>query len=168
MGNKARQPVLKIPESTAERMWTHVATLGVVLTAVMAISFWANLPGHIPAHFDLAGRPDAWSGRWVLALVAVMSAVTYAAVGLACRAPHRFSYLVAITLENAERQYRFARLLMRVIEVEAVWLMAYLQWQTIHVALGRSSGLGTWWFPMVIAILAGTALWGIGRARALR
>jgi len=146
----------------------HAATLGVVLTAVMAISFWANLPAQIPAHFDLAGRPDAWSGKWILALVAVMSAVTYAAVGLACRAPHRFSYLVAITPENAERQYRFARLLMRVIEVEAVWLMTYLQWQTIHVALGRSFGLGIWWFPAVIAIFAATALWGIGRARALR
>ncbi|HAM40935.1 MAG TPA: hypothetical protein DDX89_03720 [Candidatus Omnitrophica bacterium] len=168
MGSKARQPVLKIPESMAERMWTHAATLGVVLTAVMAISFWANLPAQIPAHFDLAGRPDAWSGKWILALVAVMSAVTYAAVGLACRAPHRFSYLVAITPENAERQYRFARLLMRVIEVEAVWLMTYLQWQTIHVALGRSFGLGIWWFPAVIAIFAATALWGIGRARALR
>ena len=168
MRSKAQQPVLKIPDSTVERMWTHVATIGVVLTAVMAITFWANLPTPVPVHFNAAGYPDAWGGRWILLLMVLMSAVTYVAVGLVCRAPHRFSYAVAITPENAERQYRFARLLMRVVGVEAVWLMAYLQWQTIHVALGRSSGLGTWCLPAVVALLVGTVLWGIARARALR
>lgn len=168
MGSKAQQPVLKSPESTAERMWIHASTLGVAVTAVIAIAFWAYLPAQVPAHFDAAGRADAWSGRWILTLVTVMSAVTYVATGLVCRAPHRFSYWVAITPENAERQYRLGRLLWRVAGAQAVWLMAYLQWQIIQVALGRSSGLGAWFLPAAVVVLVVTACWVITRARALR
>lgn len=39
---------------------------------------------------------------------------------------------------------------MALLKAQVVWLFVYLQWQTIQVALGNSTGLGSW---LVIAVL---------------
>jgi uncharacterized membrane protein len=82
---------------------TLLFLMGMTVTAA-----YPKLPARIPMHFDIAGRPDRWSGRGglivLLALAAVMTAALYVIVGLTAKWAANPRYL------NIPRKNEFLRL----------------------------------------------------------
>jgi len=72
---------------------------------------------------------------------------------LVSRHPETFNYTVKITPENAERQYRNALLMMRVMRVIIVFLFMLIDWEVIQIALGNSEGLGVWFLPIFLILV---------------
>jgi hypothetical protein len=76
-----------------------------------------------------------------------------AAFTILARYPHLFNYPVRVTPENAPRLYRSGRLLLRWLNVVLTWVFAFIEWQTLQVALGKATGLPEWFLPMTIALV---------------
>ena len=82
------------------------------------------------------------------------------------RIPHRFNYIVSITEENAERQYRNALLLLGVVKVETSAMFSYLGWYSVRTALGEHREAGWSSLPvMAVILLATVGLFGYRSTR---
>jgi len=128
-----------------------IAFLALGGIVVLIAASWGSLPEQIPHHFDVAGRPDAWGGKWVLVVLAAISVVLYAMLSAFGRIPHRFNYLWPITAANAPEQYRIAVSLLRILKTEAMFLFGFLTLRMI-----QSQGLGKGFVPILIATLGVT------------
>ena len=148
IGEIYQRPRLDLSRSPIEIIIEAIAFLGLIGTIVLIAVWWGNLPDRIPHHFDFAGQPDAWGGKWVLVIMAAIPVVLYGMLSAFGRIPHRFNYLWPITDENAPRQYRIALSLLLILKTEVVYLFGFLTLMIIECR-----GLGRGFLPVVIAML---------------
>jgi uncharacterized membrane protein len=132
------------------------AALGMLTMLYVTIKSWPLLPETIPHHFGVSGKPDAWSGKWILWLLPGISLVLYVGLTILGRYPHVYNYLWPITEKNAAAQYHLARTMIVALKAEIILLFAYLQQQTIQVALGKAGGLGVAFLPIFLILIFGT------------
>jgi uncharacterized membrane protein len=167
MRTRRNRPKLDVSISPTERVLGLVAAAGVLLSVLIVLNHWADLPARIPTHFGPSGRPDAWGPKWSLLALTGLTIALFAGLTIARRFPHTYNYPWRITEENAPRQYALARSLLAWINLEVVSLFTYLQWSTIQVALGNSEGLGAWLLSAVlIALFATIAIYFLRAYRA--
>lgn len=149
-----RRPVLRLSATPQERALLIVALAGVACCVLPLILWWAALPQTVPSHFDISGRPNAYSSKWWLLLLPALSVVITAGFTILTRYPHLFNYPVRVTPKNALHLYRTGRLLLRWINAVLAWVFAVIEWQTLQVTLGKAAGLPQW-FPLVtVALIA--------------
>ena len=117
-------------------------------------SSWPVLADRVPQHFGPSGRPDAWGSRNILWLFPAMALGIYVLMTILNRFPQTFNYPWPITEQNAEVQYLLARTLLVAVKAEIGGLMLFLEWKTIEVALGRSTGLGEMFLPFFLSVIA--------------
>jgi uncharacterized membrane protein len=117
-----------------------------------------NLPDKIPVHFGVSGNPDLWGDKIKLTYIPVVMIFIYGLLTLVVRFPHTFNYLVEITQENAEFQYKNARKLISWLKIEIIFVFAYIEWITVQVAYGKKSGLDVWFLPFFLVLLFGTVI----------
>lgn len=124
----------------------------------LAVTLWAmpRMPDRVATHFNFLGRADGWGPKEILWIVPGSLALLYVALTIACRFPHTFNYPVAITAENAERQYTLAVSAMRWLKAEMVVLLSYGSWATIQVALGQAKDIGVWFAPVTLVVVLST------------
>lgn len=139
--SKSNQPKLNLPINEKEK-FTAIAGLLILtgMIAYTAISYSA-LPETIPTHFDGSGTPDGFGGKWTIWMMPFIAFLLTVMLVLLTRYPHTFNYLITITPENAEYQYRLARMLMLWLAIFVNLLFFLIQHSTIQVAFGRSEGL---------------------------
>jgi uncharacterized membrane protein len=154
----ANRPRLHVQPTPTDRVVETAALAGLGFLVVVTALYWPTIPDKIPTHFGLTGKVDAWGPKTTLLALAAIGAVMYAVLGIVSRFPHTFNYPVPITEQNAERQYRIALSAMRWIKMECVWMFAYLNWQTIQVALGRAKGLDIAFAPVALAAILVTCI----------
>lgn len=144
------RPRIRISLTPLEFILEVISLLGLVGAAYMLIRFWPELPMVIPKHFGFSGEVDGWGDRSSLHVLLGANLFIYIMMTVVRLFPHTFNYPLAITADNAARQYQLAIWYMALLKAQVVWLFVYLQWQIIQVALGNSSGLGSW---LIIAVL---------------
>ena len=133
-----------------------LSLLGLAANFGTLLMHWSMLPDKVPVHFNIMGTPDRWGGKSTLILMPVIAFSTYLIVTLAVHFGRPGNSLVAITPENAERQAEVTVKLTSWIKTEIVWLFAFIEWQSIQVAIGRATGL-TWQFlPVTRLVIFGT------------
>jgi uncharacterized membrane protein len=146
-----------------------IAVTGLILGLVLPVCYWSLLPERVPSHFGASGQADAWSARGFVWLLPAVTVFVYLLLTLVSLIPPRYyNYPWRITEENAPRQVRIVRRLLCVLKAELVWLFVYLTWQTIRVALGQVSGLGSTFLPVTLAVVFGTVLYYFIRAASAR
>jgi hypothetical protein len=147
--NQSR-PRIKIKVTPWEFILEIISLLGLLGAAYMLIKFWTDLPDKIPKHFGFTGEVDAWGDPSSLYFLLGVNLLMYIMMTIIRRFPHTFNYPVQITADNAAQQYQLAIWYIALLKAQVVWLFVYLQWQIIQVALGNSTGLGTWFIVVVI------------------
>lgn len=151
-------PNYQVPPGRTEIILEVLSILGIVLSLFAVYYFWPQIPARIPTHFGPSGLPDGWGGKGSLFILAGSAVFSYLLITLTARFPNLFNYPWTINGENADRQYRIARSLMYWLKTEIVWLMLYIIWGTIQVALGGAKGLGTLFLPIFMAVITGTII----------
>lgn len=147
------RPQLKLNRRAADIAIEIVSLVAIAINIGLVLFNWSSLPDRIPHHFDFAGKPDAWGGKWVLLLLPAISFVMYAALTGVSRIPHRFNYIWQITQANAESQYRIALSMLSILKALVMTMFAYMTWATIRSAGGDSAGLGRLFLPVVLGSL---------------
>jgi uncharacterized membrane protein len=163
-----KRPVLKLPLTGWEKGLEVLSVMGVVFTFILVYQSWGILPDRIPTHFGFAGQPDAWGNKASLFFLPIMTVAMYLLLTIVSRFPHTFNYPGKITKENAATQYLMARYLIAVLKVETIWLFAYIQWVTIEVALGKTTGLSNLFLPIFMIVMLGTIVVYFYKAREKR
>ena len=152
------RPVLHLPRTPLETLLEALTVLGLI--AVIAITVWGYfvLPAIIPTHYGLSGTPNAYGGKASLLAMPIITICLTVLLTFLTRYPHRYNYPWPITAENAPRQYALARLLMRAIALEIVWMFCVLQWLLIRAAQSSSASSILLIVPAIVLVLLVTII----------
>ncbi len=153
---KSQRPKLEIPLTTFEIILQVLALMGLAAGLLTVFLSWNGLPDKIPTHFGLAGTADAWGGKGSLFILPGMVLGMYILLSIVERFPHTYNYLCEITEQNAEVQYRNARMMIVCLKTGIVWLFGYIEWVTVQVAMGKAAGLGASFLPVFLLLMFGT------------
>ena len=153
-----QRPRLRLKARLLERVIDAVALIAIALTIGVVVWKWPSLPNRIAHHFDFAGKPDAWGGRWVLLFLPAVSIAMYILLTAVSRVPHRFNYAWEINEQNAERQYRIARSMLSMLKAEIAIMFFFITWAMIRSAQENSASLGKGFLPLVIGAICVTAM----------
>ena len=147
---KNHQPKIALEMGPADWLLEGVASTGLVLVLILPAVYYAELPDTIPTHFNARGEADGFGSKATLWLMPGLGLILYLMMTILARYPHIFNYTVQITPENAERQYRMATRLVRLLKVFVMSLFAYLAWGSIQVATSRAATLDSFWLWFII------------------
>ena len=115
--------------------------LFLLAVTVFILSRWQSLPAEIPAHFDVAGRPEGYGPKSSLVSLLAVSWVAYGLFTVLSYFPKAWNLPV-----KTPRAYQIAGILMPVL---GLMLALIFGWVSLCSALGR--GLGAWFLPAVLA-----------------
>ena len=140
------RPVVKLPRSRAENVVDGLTAIVLLAWFRVALWYWPGLPARVPMHFNAAGKVDGWGPRWTIWLLPAVGVVLAVFLTVLSRFPHTFNYPCAITPENAERQYRMARLLLGIVKLGVAVLFCTLELMVCSAASGQNVlGVGFSW-----------------------
>jgi uncharacterized membrane protein len=157
MRNSSR-PILNIPRTPLETLLVALTVLGIIIDLAIALWGYFVLPAIIPTHYTVQGVPNAYGGKVGLFVLPILALCLAVLLTFVCRFPHRYNYPWPITTENAPRQYALARLLMRFLALELVWMFCVLQWSLIQAAQSHSAGLIWLVAPALVLVFAVTII----------
>ncbi len=150
------RPKLKLPLSRVEKVIQVISAIGLIGIIMMLFTSWSSLPDKIPSHYGFSGEVDSWGDKGILFLLPIIAIFMYGLLTIIERIPHLYNYMCEITEENAEFQYRNARMMLTLLKTEIIFLFRYIEWHMISTGLGKSTGLGIGFLPVYLLILFGT------------
>lgn len=161
---KSQRPIIDIEWETLDYVLEAIAFAGAVSGLLVAISNYGSLPGTIPIHFDLQGRPDSWGSKQYIWLLPSVGLILYAGLTLLNRYPHKYNFPAEITEENAAAQYSMATRLVRFLNAFICAAFAFITWQTIQIAGSKTEALPAWLTWVFIAGVLLAPIWYVYRA----
>ncbi|MBY0436435.1 MAG: DUF1648 domain-containing protein [Cyclobacteriaceae bacterium] len=145
-----------------------ICIAGIGLTVFWIASSYPKLPDTIPIHFGSSGVANGFGSKSMLWILPIVMGVTYIIQTIAVRFPHLFNYPIAITEENAARQYKNQVLMIRVLKPILVLIFLYISYATIQNGLGVMHSLSPWLLPVTLVFVFGTIAFFIFRGFRLR
>lgn len=142
-----------------------LTALLVLLTAALAFWGYLNIASDIPVHFGSDGLPDRYGSPSSLWMIPIIQGILVGSVWYLSHFPHLFNYLEEITRDNAERQYRMAQRLLRLVNFSVALIFLAIQLGTIRTALGIQEGLGPAFTPVFLSLLMGPILYYLYRSQ---
>ena len=130
--------------------------IGLIMTFVLIVLNYSDLPQIMPRHFNVSGKPDGYSSKELLWILPTITLLIYTLMTIGSRFPHKFNYPLEITMENAKRQYGNSVMMMRVLKTIIVIIFFYLTFAIIQIGLGKVNGIGTYFLPIFLIAVFGT------------
>lgn len=162
------RPRLALPADGLDKALELCGAVLLALFLIVVAGSWSMLPEQLPTHFGLNGEPDSWGSRLQVLVLPAIALLQFVLMTVLARMPHRYNYMVPITPDNAERQYRLARRLMHGLKLLVVLLLFAIYLAAWGVAAGRFSTLPAtvmWLLLAPIMLLLGWYLLMARRAR---
>lgn len=128
------RPVLHPPRTQFEKLLEALTALGIIILIAMTVWGYFALPAVIPTHYGFSGAPNGYGGKGSLLTLPIISICLAVLLTVLSRYPHRYNYPWSIPVENVPRQYYLARLLLRWVTLEMVWMVCGLQGLIIQSA----------------------------------
>lgn len=154
-----KQPKIEIEWTPFDWLFEGLALAGLLVLIVLPIAYYSALPDIIPQHFNAHGEADGFGSKKALWLLPGLGSALFVLMSVLSRHPHLFNYNFKITPENAERQYRLAIQLVRILKVMVMSLFAYLVWGTIQVATSQEKTLDSWLLWFILGVNTTMLFW---------
>jgi uncharacterized membrane protein len=149
------RPKIKIKSEPIDRIVESIGVIGIILLIGLPVFYYSSLPDIIPRYYGSSGEPDGFSGKGIIWTLPAIGLVMYVGMAMLNKFPHIFNYLIEITTENAERQYKIATKLLRFLNTIIACVFCYITYATIQTALGKQSGLGSYFTPIFMVLIFG-------------
>ncbi len=162
-----KQPLLPMKKSFFEKAFDCIALLLFGVSIVYLITIWSSIPSEVPIHYNFAGEPDGWGGKWTLSILPVIGLAMWIGLYFIEKYPHTHNY-IGLTEENKERLYKNSQLLVNVMRNEIMIFIAYMTVETVRIARGHEMVLGAWQMPLFLVILFGSIAYLFARGLRLR
>lgn len=151
----SKRPKLTIEKETIDLFIESLSYIVVLLLICIPAYYYNQLPDKIPIHFDGSGNPDGYGKKEMIWLLPAIGLVMFFVLNQVTKHPHSFNYLKPITEANALHQYTLASRMMRVLNFITSSIFCFITWQSIRVALGQASGLGSLFLFVSLAVMTG-------------
>jgi uncharacterized membrane protein len=155
MENK-KQPELKTQKTLWQNGLTLVGYIGWFGVFVYVLFIFPDLPERVPMHFNIKGIVDSWGHKGFIWVLPIIGMAVWSALTVMEKAPQHFDYLVAITEENAARQYKNAVSLISVLKTEIMAYFVFTTWQMSKIAIGELAAKSVWDVPFFLIVIFGT------------
>ena len=116
---------------------------------------WDALPDRMPSHFDSGGRPDALRPKGIVLLLPFVSVITYSTLSVFALVPQAFNYPWKVEKKRVPHQLQIGREMVGVMKMIISSSVLWITWRTIEVGLGRQTGLGGAFVPLLLLALGG-------------
>src|SRR5690554_7451042 len=110
-------PKIKIKRSKSDWVLEILSYLLLMIFWIVIIVSFKYLPAEIPTHYNGRGQADAFGDKETIFMLPVIATLLFILLTVVGNYPHTFNYAVEITKENAEKQYKNAVWLMRILRV---------------------------------------------------
>lgn len=148
-----KRPRIKVALSTADKIVELASGAVLLLMWIWILIHYAGLPDIIPIHYNGAGEADGFGLKGNILILPALATVLFAGFTLLNQFPHIFNYPVCITEENASGQYRNMTRMVRYLKLILVAILGFIEFKTIANVHNNTQELGTWFLPLVLAIV---------------
>ena len=151
------RPVIKPTLTIADYVLEGTSLWLLIAICAYAWLVYNSLPETIPTHFNIHGQVDGYGSKWSVFIFPALALVLYIALSILNRFPHVFNYPVAITSENALRQYTLATRLLRIIKTSVMIVFSIILILTTRQNLpGIHSGF---LIPVILILMFGPIIY---------
>lgn len=151
--NLKNKPKIKLSLSNFDSFLENLGWLLLVLLWILVIFSFNNLPDTIPTHFNFMGEPDGYGNKITIIILQIVATLMYIGLTILNQFPHLFNYVVEITEENAERQYRISTRMIRILKLGIVVLFGMISLMTIESVKSQSLSMIPLLFISVLALI---------------
>lgn len=147
------RPKIKLTLKPIDEWLESLAIMGCVWLWIYCIRAYSILPETIPTHFNLKGVADDYGSKATIFILPSVATAIYLLITVLKRYPHIFNYMVKITVENAESQYRFATRMLRVVKLFVIVLFGIVCIMVTNAT--NDAGLSRWlgaFLPIILAL----------------
>ncbi|MDX9790870.1 MAG: DUF1648 domain-containing protein [Candidatus Kapaibacterium sp.] len=124
----------------SDKILDFTSLIIIAVNIIFTAYHYSGLPEIIPTHFDLKGNPDGYNNKITVWLLPVISLVMYIGLVYLNKIPHHFNYLVKISSENAQVQYKLAQSLVRQLNLIICLTFLIINYYSIESANNNVSG----------------------------
>lgn len=148
------RPKIKISLNHIDKLLETVGIILLVIIWTLNVFNYFKSPDVVPIHFNLSGQPDDYGSKVILLMIPIIPTVIYLGLTKLNKYPHIYNYITTITAENAKRHYTIATRMIRILKVSIALIFTIDILSTLLITLGIFNGLGAWFLPLTIFILA--------------
>lgn len=159
-----RRPKIRPTRVGLDRFCESVAIFALIAGIVLIFQVWSGLPQTIPTHFDASGNPDGWGDKGMIWLLPAIGIVMIPLMLFLRRVPWLSNTPIKITEQNAEYQYGLIVRLLSILASIVSLLFFVLIWDTVAIAKGGNSLLGSLFMPIFMTAVFCPIIWYVTAA----
>ena len=162
------RPALNIKATTFQKWINGISLLITVLSGAYLMMTYHKLPSEIPMHFNVNGDIDNWGPKWTIFIIWGFGLILYFVNSSLQTIPQKYNYIVKITKENAEKQYKLVLQMMSFLKLELMIIIAYLIWVVVQNSQGTMDQLNIFVMVGFVICLFSTLIVYMIRSRKYR
>lgn len=159
------RPKIKLEKRLQDWVIEVTSLIGVLLMIGLPVWYYSSLPDTIPVHFNASGVADRYGSKGTLLLLPIFGTFMFIGLYALAQAPHIFNYPTEITEENAEKQYRNGKSLIRWINMIMVFSFAFIEWRVIDSCMKGQGNLGPYFMPIFMISIFGAIAYFFWKSR---
>lgn len=154
-----KRPKINLKRTTKDNLLITITLLAVILSFVLIIMHYFDLPNDIARHFDGQGNPNIIGSKTSIVALPIVSLIITTFMLLLCKIPQSFNYLTEITPDNAKFQYSLAILMMRLLAMITALMSLHLTYEIIEVGLGNKEKLASFFLSIWMSLIGIVIIW---------
>lgn len=131
-----------------------------LISILLIMINYADLPDKIPSHYNFAGDADAWSTKTFIFFMPVLGLLIWLMLHYLVSNPKLDKYIHVPSLygQPNKAQIENAKLLIYFIKFEMMALFTFLVIKDLYTALGMPFKLGVWESIIILSVLGVTII----------
>ena len=145
-----KRPIIFINKGAIDSILDYTSL--VIILFIWGFTFinYNHLPDVIPTHFNSNGVEDDYGSKNTIWILPIISTAVFILFTVLNKFPHQFNYMVRITADNAEKQYRLATRIMRILKFNISLLFFCIIIKVVGSSLDKNSSLEWWLIPLLL------------------
>ncbi|MBS4956042.1 MAG: DUF1648 domain-containing protein [Clostridium sp.] len=136
----------------------YLDIIGVVLVVALIVItciYWIKAPDIVPIHFNFKGEIDSYGSKNTLFILLPIAIIIYIGLAILSKYPEVCNYCIEITPRNKEKQYSMASTFIRIMNVEILTLVLFIQ-ISIAISMNNGKSISIVFLPIALFILFGS------------
>jgi len=145
-----KRPIIFINKGAIDSILDYTSLVIILFIWGFTSINYKYLPDIIPTHFNSNGVVDDYGSKntiWILPVIVTAVFILFAVIN---KFPHQFNYMVKITPNNAEKQYRLATRMMRVLQFNISILFTCIIVKVVRLSVDKNLRLEWWLIPLLL------------------
>lgn len=159
-----KRPRLHLPLTLADKKIETIGIVSLIILWGISVYGYFSFPETIPSHFNFAGEVNAYGKKETILWLPGIATIIYLGISYLCKFPHLFNYPVPINSNNAEKQYRIASRMLRLLKISVVTVFCLVVVLIYIKVKGTINANMSWFILLVVLLIFVPTIWGIRQA----